>query len=261
MVGPGLLLVAQDAGAFGLNGHRIVARIAEGHLTPKAAAEIRRLTGGQLLTQLATWPDEIRSDPDWGQASAWHYLSIDDDESFQDFSRNPAGDVWSALVRFEKQLRARQKKDSEGMTLKQALAFYIHFVGDIHQPLHVGRRDDYGGNAIEVTWFGEDSNLHRVWDEGLIHHHRRNLHEYVQFPDKVTARQVGIWQDSHYLTWAEESRAVRAQVYDFGEQDRGVVVPDLGDDYVFRHRNLIVERVLQAGVRLAGMLNDIFDHP
>jgi hypothetical protein len=256
--GVGLLFMAQQAAAFGPNGHRIVAQIGENHLTETAAAEIKKITGGQYLAQLATWPDEIRSDSSWGWVSPWHYLSIDDDESFDDFPRSKDGDAWYALERFEKQLRARQVVDSDGITLWQALAFYIHFTGDIHQPLHVGRRDDLGGNKINVKWFWEDSNLHKVWDEGLIDHEGLSFREYSDFLDQASDAEMAEWQDSVYLDWAKESKAVRAQVYDFGEQKEGEV-PELDYGYVFQNHHLIGKRMLQAGVRLAGMLNVIFD--
>ncbi len=259
LVSLGLLLAAQQVAAFGAHGHRIVAQICENHLTPKAAVEISKITGGQYLAQLATWPDEIRSDPGWSWTMPWHYLSINDDESFADFPRNPEGDVWSALKRFEKQLRARQKKDEDGITLKQALAFYVHFVGEIHQPLHVGRRDDYGGNGIAVKWFGEDSNLHKVWDIGLINHEMLSFREYADFLNQAPAQQMHVWQQSTYLDWARESRAARTRMYDFGSQNTGTIVPELGYSYVFRNRDLIRERLLKSGVRLASMLNDIFD--
>lgn len=260
LVSFGLLLGAQPASAFGPNGHRIVAQIGENHLTPKAAAEIRKITGGQYLAQLATWPDEIRSDPSWDWVKPWHFLSIDDNESFDDFPRSPEGDVWSALERFEKQLRARQKKDGDGITLKQALAFYIHFVGDIHQPLHVGRPDDAGGNFIKVQWFDDtNSNLHKVWDEGLINHEGLSFREYAEFLDQAPAFKMHRWQNSTYLDWAKESKAVRYRVYDFGKQDANAKVPKLSYSYVFHNHPLIGERMLKAGVRLAGMLNAIFD--
>ena len=266
LAGASLLVMTQQAAAFGATGHRIVAQIAEQNLTPTAAEEIAKITDGEYLAQLATWPDEIRSDPTWNGAAPWHYLSIDDDESFDDFPRDDDGDVWFALEQFEQQLRDRQAINNNNfrpITLKQALAFYVHFTGDIHQPLHVGRRDDLGGNKINVRWFGKDSNLHKVWDEGLIDHEMLSFREYADFLDQATDEEMAEWQDSTYLDWAKESKAIRPQVYgapdyDFGNMKPGVL-PDLSYTYVFNNHPLIGERMLQGGVRLAGMLNAIFD--
>jgi len=248
-----LLVFSVPSLAFGPNGHRIVARIAENHLTPGAKAKIKKITRGRFLAQLATWPDEIRSNPDWNYTKPWHYLSIDDNESFENLKRSKNGDVMEALARFEKTLR---NKKVVGKEKWQALAFYIHFMGDIHQPLHVGRRGDLGGNKIQVKWFGHDSNLHKVWDSGMIDNQYLSFREYASFLDHVTPRQIRAWQAASYLDYAKESKNLRPKVYELGKQKSNP--PELDYEYSYHKIDILNLRLVQAGIRLAGKLNNIF---
>ena len=235
--------------ALGANGHRIVAKIAEENLEPSAKKALMMITNGDPLAKLATWPDEIRSDASWDHAKPWHFLSIDDDESFKDFPRNKAGDILRALNDFEKKLR---DKTVTGQERWQALAFYIHFAGDIHQPLHVGRRDDLGGNKITVKWFGKTTKLHAVWDSSIIENQQLSFREYADFLNNQTEETVKLWQNTTYLDWAKDSKAMRATVYDFPENER------LSYGYAYKNTPKLNEQITKAGIRLAGMLNDIF---
>lgn len=251
-------LIAPLASALGANGHRIVAQLAENHLTPNAKAVVMEITGGKQLAQLANWPDFIRSDSSWKHASAWHYVSVEDKETVANYPRKPEGDILQALEKFENVLR---DPTSSAEQKWQALAFYTHFVGDIHQPLHVGRSADLGGNTIKINWLGKATNLHAVWDSELIEHEKLSYSEYTSFIDFVTVQQVKQWQAASYQDWAAESKALRQQVYSFGlqkggEQKGSEVV--LGWSYFFHNHATVDSRLQQAGIRLAGKLNEFF---
>ena len=207
------------------------------------------ITNGDPLAKLANWPDSIRSDKNWDYAKPWHYISIDDDEVFNGLLRNEAGDILQALSDFEKKLRDKTISMQEKW---QALAFYIHFVGDIHQPLHVGRRDDRGGNDITVTWFGKTKRLHAVWDSSIIENQKLSYTEYADFLNNLSADTINLWQNAVYLDWAKESKALRQGVYDLPENK------ELSYQYAYKNTPILNERVAKAGIRLAGMLNDIF---
>ena len=251
-----LFLSLSPALAFGPTGHRIVGHIAQKHLTRKARRAVKALIGPQNLAQVATWADEIRSDPKWKVADPWHYITIDDEHTYESAPKNDDGDIIEALNRLEKVLRD-PKATREARA--EALKFIVHFVGDLHQPLHVGRKADLGGNTIEVKWFGESSNLHRVWDSDIIRHEELSYTEFAAFLDHAPRTQVKSWQNSTYLDWARESKALRDQVYDFGPQRDGPDQPPyLGYAYIFRNGPVVRQRLTQAGIRLAGVLNDIF---
>jgi hypothetical protein len=248
-----VLLLSAPASAFawGPIGHRIVGRIAQNHLAPEAARAIECLMGPESLARASTWPDEIRSDPAWKKAEPWHYIDIDDGETLETTARAPEGDVLEAMERFEKVLRDPQA----GRQAKvEALRFLVHFVGDVHQPLHVGRRADQGGNLTQVTFFKEAVNLHTVWDSSLIENQKLSYTEYADFLDHPTQEEVRTWQASTYRDWIQESFAARAQVYDLGDGK-------LSFPYVFKNTPLVERRLLQAGVRLAGLLDSIFAQP
>tara|TARA_R110001583_G_scaffold150811_2_gene302788 strand:+ start:5125 stop:5907 length:783 start_codon:yes stop_codon:yes gene_type:complete len=250
-VTPVLLIsfLSTSALALGPNGHRIVAKIAEDNLNPEAKAALMQITNGDPLAKLANWPDEIRSDKNWDFAKPWHYISVDDDETFDGLARSKQGDILKALSHYEQQLRdntlTREKK-------WQALAFLIHFTGDIHQPLHVGRRDDRGGNDITVKWFGKESKLHAVWDTSMVEHQHLSYTEYADFLNNYTQDTVKSWQKSDYQDWAKDSKSLRENVYNL-PQDMNI-----GYEYAYKNTPLLNKQMSKAGVRLAGKLNNIF---
>jgi len=243
-----LLLTSSIASPWGAIGHRIVGRIAEQHLSAEARQQLQALLGPESLAQVSTWPDEIRADPAWNHASPWHYVSIADDETYETAAKNPAGDVVEAIQRLTGVLRDPQATPQEQVV---AVKFLVHFVGDIHQPLHVGRRDDQGGNMIQVQWFGELSNLHKVWDDQLIEAEKLSFSEFAAFLNHPSTAEVAAWQQSTVLDWVREAMHLRPQVYDIGDGQ-------LGYPYRFKQMPTVKERLLHAGVRLAGLLNTIF---
>jgi hypothetical protein len=250
-----LLALPGSASAWGPTGHRVVGRIAEHHLTPEAQRGVAALLGPDSLARVSTWADDIRSDPTWTtapkDARPWHFLSIDDNETLETTARDPKGDVLEAIQRFEKVLRDPQ---ADRQSKAEALKFIVHFVGDVHQPLHVGRRPDRGGNEIIVLWFSDPSNLHSVWDSGMIDATKLSFSELAEFIDHPTPEEVTAWQSAPMADWIRESFNARQQVYDIGKRD-------LGFDYSFRNMALVEKRLVQAGVRLAGLLNSVFAAP
>src|SRR5712692_5690151 len=179
-----LLIAPSSVLAWGPNGHRIVGRIAANHLTAEAAVAVASLIGPESLDQAATWADEIRNDPNWQpplkNPSPWHYISIDDGETLETTARDPDGDVLEAIGRFSAVLRNAQ---ATRPAKQEALRFLVHFVGDVHQPLHVGRRADRGGNGTKVTWLRNATNLHAVWDYQIIDAQQLSFSEFAQFLD------------------------------------------------------------------------------
>lgn len=243
------LVAAGPAGAWGPDGHRAIGQIADDHLSPEARAAVREILGTEPLARAATWPDDVRSDPAWRRASPWHQISIDDGETLETTERDPAGDVLEAMERFEAVLRNPDAAREEQVV---ALRFLTHLVGDVHQPLHVGRRADAGGSATLVLWHGEPSDLHAVWDHQMLEARRLSFTELVRFIDPPTAAEVAAWQASGYRDWIGESLALRPQVYDLGDRR-------LGSDYARKNLPTVERRILQAGVRLAGLLSSIFE--
>jgi len=241
--------ISQQAFSFGKNGHRIVAHIAEQNLTQAAKINLKKLTKGVPLAKLSTWADEIRSEEKWKDSSPWHYVSVADDVALKNVKHTHKGDILEKLQQVEKQLM----NGNDIQQRWQALAFYIHLVGDVHQPLHVGRKEDRGGNKIKLSWFGDYTNLHKVWDTDLIEFQGLSYVEYADFIDEIDSSLIKQWQSSDYLDWAEESKAMRGNVYDLPESGK------LHFEFTHKYTPIINQRLAQAGFRLAAKINQFFD--
>ncbi|MEJ6007058.1 S1/P1 nuclease [Paucibacter sp. AS339] len=152
--------------AWGGDGHRLIATVAEQNLTAAARAEVQRLLAlepGSSLASVSTWADEHRSP----QTGPWHYVNFPRDAACTyEPQRDCEGGacVVAALERQQALLRSAAP-DEERL---KALKYVVHLVGDVHQPLHAGFADDRGGNSYQVQGFGRGSNLHSLWDSGLI---------------------------------------------------------------------------------------------
>lgn len=234
--------------AWGPTGHRVTGFIAEKHLNAKARKKLQRLLGQESLAMAATWMDDVRSDSTYDYMTDWHWVTVEDGETYDESKKNKNGDIIMTLGRIISELKSRKldrKKEIE------AIKILIHLVGDIHQPLHVGCCDDQGGNKVRVKWFRDDSNLHRVWDSDMIDGTKLSYTELgasLGTPAKTTVKS---WQSAKVRDWANESMTHRKQVYKTGKGN-------LSYEYSYQNLDLVEQRLLQAGVRLAGVLNEIY---
>ncbi len=245
-------LISSPAMGFGANGHRIVAKIAEHYLTPDTKASVNAVLGNELMTQAATWPDEMRSNPDpfWTNTSIyWHFINIPPGKRYEESKVNPKGNAYTAL----QQLITQLKNNNASLEKRRfALRFIIHIVGDLHQPLHVGHEKDRGGNTIEVKWFGETTNLHTVWDSKLIDFQQLSFSEFTHFLLQTPKEKRDAYASGDPMLWINESLQLRETVYAIGNGD-------FGYRYVYQHTPTIKNQLLKAGVRLATLLNQIYD--
>ncbi|MCH7813784.1 MAG: S1/P1 nuclease [Planctomycetes bacterium] len=184
------VLVATPCFGWGRDGHKITGTIATHYLTPEAKVGVTALLGDQSLAEVSTWADEIRSNPAYRWASPLHYSNVKPGEAEFDLSRDcpERGCVVSAIIKYAKVLRS---KDASHAEKAEALKFLVHFVGDIHQPLHVSHAKDKGGNDIKVEFFHDRTNLHRLWDSGLIR--RPNRFPFDLRPEPVRPRSAVGW--------------------------------------------------------------------
>lgn len=235
--------------AWGPVGHRTVGHIAADRISPQTRVAVEALLGNESLAEASLWADGIRSEQKWRPTGPWHYVNIPDGEQYNPRRRSHEGDVLEALQRFTAVLR---NPDSRRPDKVMALRFIAHFVGDIHQPLHVGRAGDRGGNSIDLNWFGQRSNLHRVWDSGIISREHINQRTVLRALGSRSESQVTSWANDPPLVWAAESMAMRPLVY-------GTPSSRLGRAFVREAGPAVEERLMQAGVRLASLLDAIFE--
>src|SRR5690606_29047674 len=243
------LLIAYNGLCWGTNGHRAVGQIAEQNLNKKARKQIDNLLEGNSLAEVSDWMDDIKSDDRYNHTHDWHWVTIPDNTPYAATKLNPNGDLLAKILELTATLKAGNlNRQEEVMYLK----FLIHLVGDIHQPLHVGFGDDAGGNKVQVTWFGKPSNLHKVWDTEMIDRKKLSFTELVDFIDSPDKNMLEKWQNSSVEDWAKESMALRPQVYTLPDENK------LGYEYLYLNFETVKLRISQAGIRLAGILNDIY---
>ena len=244
-----LVFFAVQASSWGLTGHRVVGKIAEIYLTKKAKKEVKRILGHKDLTDVANWMDFIKSKPAYDYMYAWHYVTIPDGQTYETSKKAKNGDAIWAINKCINELK------TDTLTLDEqqfALKTLVHLIGDIHQPLHVGNGTDKGGNDVKLKYFSKSSNLHRVWDSEMIDGQNLSYSEYVLRINHPQKEQITQWQAASINEWAMESMAMRASVYAIGKKK------SIGYRYNYDHIAEVDQRLLQAGVRLAGVLNDIF---
>lgn len=247
----GCALPAAPALAWGQTGHRVTAAVADQYLSGVARANVRLLLGTESLARAATWPDDMRSDPAefWQKtASPWHYVTVPAGRTYAEVGAPPEGDAVTALERFARLLRD-PKASADDKRL--ALRFTIHIIGDLHQPLHAGRPGDRGGNDVKVTLFNQPTNLHSVWDSGMIDARQLSHSELAGWlAAAITPEEVIAWSDADPQTWIAESVALRETVYPEN--------PKLSYGYAYQHGAALDGRLSRAGVRIAAYLNRIF---
>ncbi|EDQ89376.1 uncharacterized protein MONBRDRAFT_32441 [Monosiga brevicollis MX1] len=162
-----LLFTAGGAQAWGPIGHQTTAAIAETLLTEKAATTVAQILDNASMVSVSTWADDVRSTSAWAWSAPLHFIDTPDRVCSFDYSRDCQNDgrpdfcVAGAIVNYTRQLElAVAQGRLQDETTQEALKFVIHFLGDIHQPLHVSFTSDEGGNLVNVTFFGEPENLH-----------------------------------------------------------------------------------------------------
>jgi hypothetical protein len=251
-------LVIAPVQAWGPLGHSVVAELAQRHLSPAAEAEVERLLAPdhtRSLADIASWADQIQDDPAqaalWKQTRPLHYL----DFRHGDCNYTPPRDcqdglcVVGGLQHYVAVLGDPTQSDA---ARGEALKFVVHFVGDIHQPLHAGARDDKGGNTYQVQFDGKGSNLHRVWDSGLLSTRRLDWKAYAQALDSrglVSLPSPIAPLDNPYAQWAEESCAITAETGFYPDDHK------INQAYVDAELPVAELRLREAGRRLAEVLN------
>ena len=236
---------------WGKTGHRVIGKVAQEHLTPKTADAVDALLDGMSLAFVSTYADEIRSASRYDHLAPWHYVNMNKNVRYPEAEKNPKGDIVTAIDYCIEVLKDPKKsKPDKAFHLK----LLVHFIGDIHQPMHVGRKADRGGNDIELTWFGKPTNLHRLWDTDLIEYYNMSYTELAAHLPKLTTKEKENCMTTTRLDWAHESQDLANKIY-----ANTPINADLGYVYHYQYFKTVRIRLLEAGLRLAATLNAIFD--
>ncbi len=258
---------SNQAFAWGGEGHRLIARLAETRLSPAARSAIQELLGPDGIVGVANWADKIK--PERPETAPFHYVNFPRPvvEGSQSERELPPGEnIVLAIEGFRRSLSAPSTAASAGkyfgnpsassLEKREALSFLVHLVGDIHQPMHCAPTGDQGGNQVELTFEGEASNLHKVWDGGLIW--KTGLTEDEYFQALSRSRD---WQDEDpfertgsVLDWALESNRIALL--------NAYALPHdhcIDARYFDANIRIINRRLTLAGKRLADILNEILE--
>jgi hypothetical protein len=251
------LLAVQMSFAWGVTGHRVVGEIAQRHLSKKAKKGIAEIFGQESLSWWANWPDFIKSDTThtWDMASKWHYVDlpghIGKTEFITGLKALPGQNLYTQIPAMINQMKDKSLSIEKR---KEALSFLVHMVGDLHQPLHVGRDEDQGGNKITVYWFDKKTNLHSLWDATLIDFQQYSYTEYATELNIASKEQVKSWQQSSLEDWFYESHVLSDKIYDQSPNEA-----KLSYKYNYIFKKDLDSQLLKGGVRLAELINKAFE--
>lgn len=247
-----LPLCAMSAMGWSQKGHDTTVAIAERHLTPTTKHAVDSIFEGRSLVYYANWLDNASHTPEYNYSQTWHYKNIDAGETFDSAPRIPEGDIVRALTNQAWVLKSVEKTPEEKAL---ALKMVIHFLGDIHQPMHLGHASDRGGNGWKVKVFYRDTNLHSAWDNSLPNSgHSWSFTEWADQIDRVSDATVAEICKGNATDWARETYDICTEVYDTTPQGTNISY-----DYIAKWTPVVEEQFLKGGLRLADLLNSIFD--
>jgi hypothetical protein len=249
-----LWLLPGPAFAFSPEGHEVVAHIAARALGPHARAAVTHLLGGDAETMMvldASWADEVRGDRPG--TAAWHYVNIEPESRAYDARRDCGnGDcVVAQIGRDELVLASRAPAAAKA----EALKFLIHLVADLHQPLHVADNHDRGGNDRILRLRGQRISLHRIWDDTVVAALGRDPARVADgIWRSLSPREKRAWARGTTLDWTRESLTAARVIY------AGLNGNRLAPDYAGGQRAVIRMQLAKAGLRLAAILNRLFQN-
>ena len=235
------------AGAWGKTGHRAIAEIAYNQLDKSTKKKIEKILGDSYLPLFATYADDLRSESENPMGKLPHYVNMGLDEKYL-----AAGSGNEDLVTVLNDMVATLKKPNTSKEDKVvALKFIIHLVGDTHQPMHVGLKEDLGGNTVEVTWFGKKTNLHYLWDEDMIDYSHLSYTELARFAGEPKPEELKTLLDASFEDWINETHEYTKLIYNnLGDRNYSYA-------YYYQFSPVFLKQIQKAGFRLGNLLNQL----
>ncbi len=245
-----LLYLTSISSDWGATGHRVIGEVAAQHISKKTAKAIEGLLDGASLAFVSVFADDIKSDDRYKTFYSWHFANINLNETYESSLKNPKGDLVQAVETCVSKLKSKAISRKEKQFYLKLL---VHFIGDLHQPMHLAKKQDKGGNKVKIKWYGKSSNLHRLWDSDMINSSQFSYTELAQNLPLISSEALEQMKRSSLSFWLSETHELTKRVYE-GLPEK----PNLGYKYQYENFNLIRLQLLRAGVRLASILEDIF---
>lgn len=245
-------LISLTSFAWSQKGHDVVAYIAECHFTPATADSVSSILDGMSPVYWANWLDNASYTPDYAYTKTWHYKNLDANVSYKNAPLNPKGDIVTGL---EEQIAVLSSANATKSQKELALKIIIHLVGDLHQPMHLGHLSDLGGNKVKVKFFNRETNLHSVWDGSLMNSaHSWSYTEWQQQIDRLSLEEEAAEVVGSVDDWAIQTYEIATRVYNYFPSGTKVSY-----NHIAAWRATIERQLLRGGLRLAHILNGIFD--
>lgn len=240
--------------AWGMLGHRVVGQIAETYLNKKAGIEIKKILGHETMAMASNWADFIKSEPSYNYLSNWHYINLPaglkTEQLDYALERDTISDAYTKIQFLTAELKNKSLDQSKKVIYLKLL---IHLVGDLHQPMHTGRFEDLGGNKIQLTWFGQNTNLHRIWDSDLIDSQELSYTEYARSINFIDRNDLHSLQSQETAQWVKDSYHISEKIYSNVKSG-----DKLSYRYIYDHIEIANQQLLKGGIHLAALLNSIF---
>ncbi len=234
---------------WGPTGHRVVGEIAEQNISEKTKKEIAKILDGESLAYIAFYADEIKSDRKYDKYYSWHFINFDLDENYMDTPPSDKGDLYTAINKCIDVLKDISiDKETKAFHLK----LLVHFIGDLHQPLHLGQEIDRGANRISVKWFGSNTNLHSVWDSKMIDGYKMSYSEMAYNLQKTRENNSKEFQREDLIKWIDEIHHYTQEIY------KSLDDTNLGYEYQYNNFDTVKNMLSIGGYRLARILDYIF---
>ena len=241
--------------SWGTTGHRVIAEIAENHLSGKAKRQLKKIIGDQKLAYWANWPDQIKSDTTgvWKPTERWHYVNVPPQKNIKEFSESLKAQQGPNIYTQIKVLSDQIKDENTSAQDREiALRFLIHLIGDSVQPLHIGRLEHLGGNRIKLSYFESPTNLHTLWDSEMVDFEKYSYTEYARVLDVKSKEEVKTIQLGTLEDWLFDSHRAANRIYANSKAEA-----NYSYDYNYKFQPLVERQLLYGGLRLAKVLNDV----
>ena len=240
-----LILATTNGFAWGHKGHSLVAEVAFKYLDAKTKQNVLNYLDGMSIEEASNWMDAMRSDKSYKYMKPYHYIDFERGAGVTELSGDNIINVLNKTLKDLDNIKGLSNDE-----VRTRLFYLFHLIGDLHMPLHVGYKDDKGGNSVQVSFFGRNTNLHAMWDSDIIEYKNLTLADLLKTnsykPNELSAiKQIDI------TGWAKDSRKYLKNVYVLNEAK-------VTDIYVDANYPIIEQQILKAGLRLASVLEHYF---
>lgn len=244
-----LCMMSYQTFAWGQIGHYVIGYMADMQLRKSVRKKVERVIYPMSIGRTGPWMDEIKSDNNFNHTFPWHFMTSEHGE-YNEAIQEKGGNIYQEILRLKTELKAGNlspQKESE------MLKMLIHLVEDIHQPLHVGTGQDRGGNDVKVLYFNRETNLHAVWDSGMIDNQSMSYTEIGnELSRRINPELERKYRNSTIDDWVAEAVALRPMVYQLPENNK------LSYQYGYENYKYVEERLIAASIRLAQILEEIY---